>query len=312
MTNEQVLACESIGLEMGAKGAMCTRDNVRIILESDVDALLDIWFDESTKTYRVGELTDEVETTLTEICELFRDYARATYGMPMGEWTDRFVRPEVARHLWDNGKDGLKMSMDRFMRRGQWDGVERIRPLLERVMWDSDVDVFLEWYSAALNRILNPGSEIPFVLVVKAENVMFAQTMMLWLCGFNRQVTKMWNQTPLAPSSVDFQRITASSTFVKLQNVKDTAENVWKLAVQAKTTRDELRLPYDRKIRHYPRRCSMYVVTEDEFDVSDHPCEWAVRVIEVLNVSDEENFKRELVEYGQQMAREVFAGLSQS
>jgi hypothetical protein len=310
--DKQVYACESIGLEMGAKGAMCTRENVRILLESDVDALMDVWFDESTKTYRVGELSDEIETTLTEICELFRDYARATYGMPMGDWTDRFVRPEVARYLWDNAKDGLKMSVDRFLRRGQWDGVERIRPLLERVMTDSDVDIFLEWYSAAINRILNPGSEIPFVLVVKAEDRAFAQMMMLWLCGFNRQVTKMWNQTPLAPSSVDFQRITASSTFVKLQNVKDTAENIWKLAVQTKTTRDEIRLPYDRKLRHYPRRCSFYIVTDDEFDASEHPCEWAVRTIEVLNVLDEKSFKHELNEYGAQMAREVIATMLES
>lgn len=311
MENEQVYACEKMGLEMGAKGAMCTRDNVRIILESDVEALMDIWFDEATKSYRVGDISDKMDTTLPEISELFRDYARATYGMQMGQWTDKFVRPEVARHLWENGKDGLKMAIDRFQRIFKWDGVERMQPLLDSIMSKDDSEVFLEWYRAALNRMLNPGSPVPFVLVVKTKGEQETADLLLWMLCFTSRLSHMWNRTSLAPASIEFQRIVASSAYVQLKSVKYSDEIVWKMAVQTKMNVDSIRLPYDRKISHYPRRCSMFMVTEDEFDASEHPCAWAVRTIEV-NAKDIKKVMSEVVDNSQLLACEMLASMSES
>lgn len=308
MTNEQVHACESIGLEMGAKGAMCSRENVRIILESDVDALMDVWFDEASKTYRSGEVSNSVETTIPEVAELFRDHVSAKYGVRMGKWTDKFIHPEITRFLWNNSRDGLKEAMEDFIglhsRDGEpWDGVERIEPFFKTLFGD-DWKVGVDWYMSAFRRFVHAGTPVSGLLVVRTHDRVFTDAVLTWLFGIHPHVLSMWNCTPLAPASMAFDRVMSSSAIVRFDGIKPTTSAAWKLGMQSVANTDEIRLPYDREVRKSPRRCAIYSLVDEDFE---HP---SIRTVDWHPVGlDPKIFMREVVEIREDLAAEALSKL---
>lgn len=203
--------------------------------------------------YEGERITDAMEARLKDVCD----------GLFMREVPADRVNKAILLACDHARYDPVREYVDSLP---PWDGVERWRQLPEHVLFVQDglehAKVLVERFGfAAMARALRPGEKVDTMLVLQSSaQGLFKSTFAKELFG-----AKFFSEQPINIHDKDSRLVMARNWCMEVGegDILSQPSEVRRLKQFLSQARDDIRLPYGRRVINIPRRC-MFIATTNE------------------------------------------------
>jgi hypothetical protein len=259
---------DEIGLQSvtdgyGKKKYPVVAENINIILENHP---------KFTGRFRYNEFLLATQIKINDAWEIQRDIhelvilSEISQALPMfNSAYPIMVKNAIAKVAHDHSYDSAKDYIGGLV----WDKTERIDVWLQNVFGIEDTDytrkVGSNWLKGLVDRLINPGCQFDYILVVEGKQGMKKSS------AFRELVTGDWHlETERSPGEKDFFVEMAGKAIVELSEGQSNATvDVKKMKSIITKRKDTYRSPYGRVAEDHPRRSVFCMTTNDDDYLKD-------------------------------------------